>query len=52
MKEELDLDAELLVGHSGIFEVAVNGTVVASKTRSGFPTPEEVVDAVAKALPK
>ncbi len=51
LKEKLALDAELIVGHSGIFEVAVNGNVVASKTRSGFPTPEEIVDAVERALP-
>ena len=39
MKEQLEVDAELIVGHSGIFEVAVDGKVVATKTRAGFPTP-------------
>ncbi|MBS1150193.1 MAG: hypothetical protein H6Q89_1891 [Myxococcaceae bacterium] len=46
------MDAELVVGHSGIFEVAVNGQVVVEKTRAGFPTPQEVVESVARALPK
>ena len=50
MKEELGLEAELIVGHSGIFEVAVDGKVVATKTRTGFPSPEEVVDAVSRAV--
>jgi selenoprotein W-related protein len=51
LKEELGVDALLLKGHSGIFQVEVDGKVVASKGRDGFPTPEAVVDAVAKALP-
>ena len=51
LKEQLDVEAELIVGHSGIFEVAVDGKVVASKTRAGFPTPEEVVESVANVLP-
>ena len=50
MKEELGVEAELHKGHSGIFEVAVHGKVVASKGRSGFPSDQEVVDAVAAAL--
>jgi len=37
-------------GHSGIFEVAVGGKVVASKGRLGFPSPEEIVEAVSRAL--
>ena len=51
LKEKLGLEAQLIVGHSGIFEVAVDGNVVASKTRAGFPSPEEAVDAVSRALP-
>ena len=51
MKDQLDVEAELIVGHSGIFEVAVDGRVVATKTRAGFPTPEDVVSSVARALP-
>jgi selenoprotein W-related protein len=51
LKEELEVDADLVVGHSGIFEVAVDGKVVAAKTRAGFPSPADVVDAVLKATP-
>ncbi len=50
LKDALDVEAELIVGSNGIFEVAVDGRVVASKTRSGFPEPHEAVDAVARAL--
>ena len=50
MKEELDVEATLVKGHSGIFEVAVGGKVVASKGRTGFPSAAEVVDAVSRAL--
>ena len=34
------LDAELVAGKGGIFEVAIGGKVVAQKTRAGFPTGE------------
>jgi hypothetical protein len=37
-------------GHSGIFEVSVAGNVVASKGRTGFPSEQEIVQSVAKAL--
>ena len=50
MKEELDVEATLVKGHSGIFEVAVAGKVVAAKGRAGFPSESEVVDAVSRAL--
>lgn len=40
-----------MVGHSGIFEVAVNGKVVSAKTRGNFPTTDEVVTAVSRAVP-
>jgi len=49
LKKELGVDATLVKGHSGIFEVAVDGRVVASKGLAGFPTDEAVVEAVAKA---
>ena len=50
LKKELDVDAALVKGHSGIFEVAVAGKVVASKGRSGFPSEREILDGVSKAL--
>ena len=37
-------------GHSGVFEVAVAGNVVASKGRTGFPSEELIVESVKKAL--
>lgn len=50
LREEFDLEPTLILGHSGIFEVAVNGRVVSKKTRDGFPGTEEAVQAVARAL--
>ena len=50
MKDELDLDAELMTGPSGSYEVAVDGRVVIKKQTLAFPTEQEVVDAVSKAL--
>jgi hypothetical protein len=44
------VDSELKVGSSGIFEVAVNGSVVAKRGMTGFPSEEEILDAVGKAL--
>lgn len=41
------MEATLIPGSGGIFEVAVDGRVVAKKTYDGFPTPEAVVAAVA-----
>ena len=52
LKEELGVDAELGGGHSGIFEVAVDGSVVAKRGFMGFPSEQEIVDAVSKAAPK
>jgi selenoprotein W-related protein len=43
------LDAELIQGSGGIFEVAVDGHVVARKSLGGFPSEKDVVDAVSKA---
>ena len=52
MKEELGIDAELKLGSGGIFEVAVDGRVVAKRGFTGFPSEQEIVDAVAQASPK
>lgn len=49
MKEELGIDAELKVGSGGIFEVAVDGQVVAKRGFTGFPSEDEIVTAVANA---
>ncbi len=50
LKDDLDVDAELLPGSGGIFEVAVDGAVVAAKRLGHFPTEKDVLDAVGKAL--
>lgn len=44
------MQAELVRGHGGIFEVAVDGRVVAKKTFDGFPSEEEILRAVGEAL--
>jgi selenoprotein W-related protein len=50
LKQNLELDAELKVGPSGSFEIAVEGKTVLKKESMGFPTEKEVVAAVARAL--
>ncbi len=49
LKKNLGLEAELVVGSSGIFEVAVDGRVVAKRNLIGFPSEQEIVKAVAAA---
>lgn len=44
------MEAELIPGSGGIFEVAVNGKVVSSKGLTGFPSERDVVKAVGAAL--
>jgi selT/selW/selH-like putative selenoprotein len=50
LREALGIEAVLIRGHSGRFEVEVDGSVVIAKGKSGFPTSREVVEAVARAL--
>ena len=44
------MEAELVPGSGGIFEVAVDGKVVAKKGPTGFPSEQDVVKAVGTAL--
>ena len=44
------MEADLLPGSGGIFEVAVDGKVVAEKGLTGFPSEQDVVKAVGAAL--
>ena len=44
------MEAELVPGSGGIFEVAVDGRVVAKKGLTGFPSEQDVVKAVGAAL--
>jgi hypothetical protein len=50
LKKGLGVEARLVKGHSGIFEVAVDGRVVVAKGRGGFPSEEEILEGVSKAL--
>lgn len=50
MKDALGVDAELKVGPSGSFEISVDGKVVSSKGRFGFPSESDIVKAVGQAL--
>jgi selT/selW/selH-like putative selenoprotein len=50
LREALGIEAVLVRGHSGRFEVEVDGKVVIAKGREGFPSSREVVEAVARAL--
>jgi predicted Rdx family selenoprotein len=52
LKEQLGVDADLVVGQAGVFEVSVDGKVVVSRTRLGFPSDEDVVGGVRDALRK
>ena len=48
--DELGVESELVRGNGGIYEVAVDGDVVARKTRDGFPDSAQVIEAVRDAL--
>jgi hypothetical protein len=50
LDKELGVKSELAVGTPGSFQVWVDGKVVAEKHVMGFPTEEEIVDAVGAAL--
>ena len=50
MKKELGVDPELVAGSNGIFQVAVGDRVVAERDFWKFPSEDEIVHAVSKAL--
>ncbi len=50
LREALGVEVVLVRGHSGRFEVEVDGHVVLAKGTAGLPTPRDVVEAVARAL--
>lgn len=52
LKQHLNVDVELIRGSNGIFEIAVDGRVVASKGAAGFPSEDQVTKAVREAMPK
>lgn len=52
MEHKLGVKAELKVGKSGQFTVDVDGSVVVEKRMFGFPSEDDIVEAVGKALGK
>lgn len=46
LKQELGIDAEMIVGRAGELSVWVDGTKVAEKTYGQFPDPAAIVHAV------
>jgi hypothetical protein len=50
VKDELQLDAELIEGGRGEFTVWVGDRMVAQKSPQGFPSEEDVLAAVRQAL--
>ncbi len=50
LKEELEVETEMVKGSGGIFEVAVDGKVVSKKSLGMFPSERDILDAVGKAL--
>ncbi|MFT6143834.1 MAG: selenoprotein W-related protein [Myxococcota bacterium] len=51
MREELGIETTLIKGRSGIFEVKVDDIVVAKKTWNGFPSEQDILAGVRRALP-
>ncbi|PAY11107.1 MULTISPECIES: SelT/SelW/SelH family protein [Bradyrhizobium] len=49
LHERLGLDAELVPGKGGVFEVKLDGKVIARRVKGHFPDAEEIVAAVATA---
>ncbi|WP_076864367.1 SelT/SelW/SelH family protein [Bradyrhizobium mercantei] len=49
LRERLGLEAKLVPGKGGIFEVALDGKVIAKRVKGHFPDAAEIVTAVATA---
>lgn len=50
VKDALGLEASLRPGSGGIFEVKVDGNIVAKRSRAHFPEAEEIVQLVSEAM--
>ena len=50
LRQQLAINAKLVPGTGGIFEVRVDDAVVAKRSIAGFPETKEIVDAVAAAV--
>jgi selT/selW/selH-like putative selenoprotein len=45
LKQEFQIEPELIKGGSGVFDVVADGRLIFSKHKAGrFPTPEEIVE--------
>ncbi|MGY3486863.1 selenoprotein W-related protein [Bradyrhizobium sp. USDA 4011] len=49
LRERLGLDAELVPGKGGVFEVRLDGKVIAKRAKGHFPDAAEIVSAVTTA---
>ena len=49
LRERLGLDAELVPGKGGVFDVKLDGKVIARRVKGHFPDAEEIVAAVTTA---
>lgn len=52
LKERFDIDATLIKGKGGVFQVVAGDTVLAKRTRGYFPSTADIVNAVSAALLK
>jgi selenoprotein W-related protein len=50
LERDLSVTAKLVAGKGGIFEVRVNGEIVAKRVKGHFPDSAEVVGSVSAAL--
>lgn len=50
LQQALGVNAQIVPGGGGIFEVRVNDCVVARRTREHFPNPAEIVELVSQSL--
>jgi predicted Rdx family selenoprotein len=50
LRDETGIEATLILGGGGIFEVAIEGEVVARKDLSGFPDEDAVIQQVSRRL--
>jgi selenoprotein W-related protein len=49
LKKELGIDAEMIKGRGGVFDVVVDGKLIYSKHSTGrFPEENEIVEAIRK----
>jgi hypothetical protein len=52
IREATDVEPEVVEGARGEFSVRVGDRVVAQKSRTGFPSDADIIDAVRAALPR